>query len=155
MDVQKIFGDLAPPSCTAKSWAIYDGNTGEILFGKNENERREVASMTKIMTCFVVVSIIRKLDLDMENTMIQVSKTSAMTNGCSAKLRTGDVLSLWDMLHGAMLPSGNDACICLAEHFGHYIYEASRQNRKDREPVTEKTLKEKPMSANKTGKNQP
>jgi len=33
-------------------------------------------------------------------------------------LKTGDVLSIWDLLHGLMLPSGNDAGICLAEHFG-------------------------------------
>ena len=43
--------------------------------------------------------------------------------GTTAKIRTGDELSVWDMLHGLMLPSGNDAAICLAENFGEYLYE--------------------------------
>jgi len=55
MLVHKLLVDLAPPFVTAKSWSIMDGRTGEILFGKCENDRREIASMTKIMTCFVVI----------------------------------------------------------------------------------------------------
>ena len=50
--------------------------------------------------------------------MLQVSKNAATIGGTSAKLKTGDVLSVWDLLHGLMLPSGNDAAICLSEHFG-------------------------------------
>jgi D-alanyl-D-alanine carboxypeptidase len=55
MLVHKLLVDLAPPFVTAKSWSIMDGRTGEILFGKCENDRREIASMTKIMTLFVVI----------------------------------------------------------------------------------------------------
>ena len=55
MLIHKLLIDLAPPFVTAKSWAICDGRTGEILFGKCENDRREIASLTKIMTCFVVI----------------------------------------------------------------------------------------------------
>lgn len=55
MLVHKLLVDLAPPFVTAKSWAIMDGRTGEILFGKCENDRREIASLTKIMTAFVTV----------------------------------------------------------------------------------------------------
>jgi D-alanyl-D-alanine carboxypeptidase (penicillin-binding protein 5/6) len=50
--------------------------------------------------------------------MLQVSKNAATVGGTSAKLKTGDVLSIWDLLHGLMLPSGNDAGIVMAEHFG-------------------------------------
>ena len=57
--------------------------------------------------------------------MLQVSKNAANIGGTSAKLKTGDVLSIWDLLHGLMLPSGNDAGICLAEHFGQYLFEVS------------------------------
>ena len=35
------------------------------------------------------------------------------------------MLSIWELLHGLMLPSGNDAGICLAEHFGQYLYEVA------------------------------
>ena len=125
MLVHKLLVDLAPPFVTAKSWAICDGRTGEILFGKCENDRREIASITKIMTAFVVIQIVRKIKLDTQKTMLQVSKTAATVGGTSAKLRSGDVLSVWDLLHGLMLPSGNDAAMCLAEHFGQYLFEVA------------------------------
>ena len=57
--------------------------------------------------------------------MLKVSKTAASVGGTTARLRTGDELSVWDALHGLMLPSGNDAATCLAEHFGQYLYEIS------------------------------
>lgn len=61
----------------------------------------------------------------MKKTVFKVSKTSAWIGGTTAKLRTGDVLSVWDLLHGLMLPSGNDAAVCLSENFGEYLYEVS------------------------------
>ena len=125
MLVHKLLVDLAPPFVTAKSWSISDGRTGEILFGKCENDRREIASLTKIMTCFVVIQIVRKIRLNAQRTFLQVSKNAATVGGTSAKLRTGDVLSVWDLLHGLMLPSGNDAAITLAEHFGQYLFEVA------------------------------
>ena len=50
MLVHKLIFYLAPAFVTAKSWAIYDGKTGVILFGKCKNDLREIASLTKIMT---------------------------------------------------------------------------------------------------------
>jgi len=125
MLVHKLLVDLAPPFVTAKSWSISDGRTGEILFGKCENDRREIASLTKIMNCFVVIQIIRKIRLNAQRTYLQVSKAAASVGGTSAKLRAGDVLSVWDLLHGLMLPSGNDAATVLAEHFGQYLFEVA------------------------------
>ena len=125
MLVHKLLVDLAPPFVTAKSWSISDGRTGEILFGKCENDRREIASLTKIMTCFVVVQIMRKIKLDARKTLLQASKNAATTGGTSARLKTGDVPSVWDLLHGLMLPSGNDAATVLAEHFGQYLFEVA------------------------------
>ena len=117
--------DLPPPAITAKSWSITDGRTGEVLFGKGENDKREMASVTKLMTCFVTLQISQRIKLDMRRTMLKVSKTAAAMGGTTAKLRTGDELSVWDLLHGLMLPSGNDAAMCLAENFGEYLYEVS------------------------------
>ena len=86
---------------------------------------REIASMTKMMTAFLVIQIARRIKLDMKKTVFKVSKTSAWIGGTTAKLRTGDVLSVWDLLHGLMLPSGNDAAVWLSENFGEYLYEVS------------------------------
>jgi len=139
MLVHKLLVDLAPPFVTAKSWSICDGRTGEILFGKCENDRREIASLTKIMTCFVVVQIIRKIRLNAQRTYLQVSKAAATVGGSSAKLRTGDILSVWDLLHGLMLPSGNDAAMTLAEHFGHYLYEVATRYKNGNKGVEKET----------------
>jgi len=147
MLVHKLLVDLAPPFVTAKSWSISDGRTGEILFGKCENDRREIASLTKIMTCFVVIQIVRKIRLNAQRTFLQVSKNSATVGGTSAKLRTGDVLSVWDLLHGLMLPSGNDAAITLAEHFGQYLFEVATRYKNSKpggqaQPAGAATLKD-------------
>ena len=61
-----------------------------------------------------------------------MSKTAATIGGTSAKLRTGDVLSVWDLLHGLMLPSGNDAAITLAEHFGQYLFEVATRYKQNK-----------------------
>ena len=132
MLVHKLLVDLAPPFVTAKSWAILDGRTGEILFGKCENDRREIARLTKIMTAFVVVQIIRKIKLNSKKTLLQVSKNAASIGGTSAKLKSGDVLSVYDLLHGLMLPSGNDAATCLAEHFGQYLFEVATRHKNNK-----------------------
>ena len=50
--------------------------------------------------------------------MIEVTETAAETSGTTAELKPGDLLSVWELLHGLMLPSGNDAAMALAEHFG-------------------------------------
>ncbi len=57
--------------------------------------------------------------------MLQVSKNAASIGGTSAKLKSGDILSVWDLMHGLMLPSGNDSALCLAEHFGAYLFEVA------------------------------
>ena len=51
-----------------------------------------------------------------------MSETAANLNGTTALLIPRDILSAWDLLHGMMLPSGNDAALALAEHFGVLLY---------------------------------
>ena len=55
---------------------------------------------------------------DMESVVITVSQNAASTGGTSACLREGDILTVFDLVHGMMLPSGNDAAMMLAETFG-------------------------------------
>ena len=53
-----------------------------------------------------------------DDTLVEVSSTAANVIGTSADLITGDTLTIWQLLHGLMLPSGNDSAHCLAEYFG-------------------------------------
>lgn len=55
------------------------------------------------------------------STLVTVSKRASQEVGTSANLVEGHTFSVWDLLHALMLPSGNDAAIALAEHFGEYL----------------------------------
>ena len=122
--LQKIMAE-PPPYVSAKSWAIADGNNGHIFFGKAEHERREIASLTKIMTAYTALSLSYKYDIDLKYTKTLVSKKASKVGGTTAMLAEGDTLYLWDLFHGMLLPSGNDAATVIAEHFGRIIKENS------------------------------
>ena len=62
-----------------------------------------------------------------------MSKNAASIGGTSAKLKSGDVLSVYDLLHALMLPSGNDAATCLAEHFGQYLIEVATRHKNNKQ----------------------
>ncbi len=99
-----------------------DNRTGEIIGSKKGAKRREIASLTKMMTCLCVCRLIDLYEIDPKNIYIQVSRFASSVGGTSARLQFKDILSLWDLIHGLMLPSGNDAALSLAESFGTYIY---------------------------------
>ena len=60
----KILLDRPAPHVSALSWVVLDYHTKEILFGKLEKERREVASLTKILTIYTVMKLVDRLKLD-------------------------------------------------------------------------------------------
>jgi serine-type D-Ala-D-Ala carboxypeptidase (penicillin-binding protein 5/6) len=105
------------PEVSARSWIILDGNSGLQIDGCNENEPREIASLTKIMTCVIVIQEVIKLKKSFDE-YVEVSENAAAIDGTRAGLNRGDSLRIWDLLYGLMLPSGNDAALALAEHFG-------------------------------------
>ncbi|MHC4402343.1 MAG: serine hydrolase [Planctomycetota bacterium] len=106
-----------PPNVTCKAWAIADGKTGELLWGNNEDEPRDFASTTKIMTAFVVLNL-AKDSPEILDEMVAFSERADQTGGTSARVRAGEKLSVRELLYGLLLPSGNDASVALAEHFG-------------------------------------
>ena len=66
----------------------------------------------------VSLLIARDLQLDIKKTFFTVSENAATTAGTTAYLKPGQRLRIIDLLHGLMLPSGNDAAVTLAENFG-------------------------------------
>ena len=100
------------PNLNSRAAFIYDRNSKEVIYGKEENTKRKMASTTKIMTCMVVLE-----KGELTDTVI-VSKKAAGTGGSRVGLKTGDKVSVQDLLYGLMLCSGNDAAVALAEHVG-------------------------------------
>jgi len=89
----KILMDKPAPHCSSSAWSIYDQKTHTLMFGKNEKERREVASITKIMTCYVTLQLMEKYKRK-DETLIEVSGDAASVHGTSAELIEGDTLTI-------------------------------------------------------------
>jgi D-alanyl-D-alanine carboxypeptidase (penicillin-binding protein 5/6) len=106
-----------PPHVTAKAWAVADGKTGKLLGGANEAEPRAIASTTKVMTAWVVLRLASD-DPTVLDEVVTFSERADKTTGSSAKLNAGETLPVRELLYGLLLPSGNDASVALAEHFG-------------------------------------
>jgi serine-type D-Ala-D-Ala carboxypeptidase (penicillin-binding protein 5/6) len=85
--------DKPPPHISALSWVVLDKNTKEILFGKMEKERREVASLTKLMTIYTVLNLIDGMRLEINQTVI-VDESVNDVIGTSAMLQPGDILTV-------------------------------------------------------------
>lgn len=100
------------PNINSRSAIVLDRNANAILYGKNENQKRPMASTTKIMTSIV---IIENNDL---NDIVTISKKAAGTGGSRLGLKFNDKISVKDLLYGLMLRSGNDAAVALAEYSG-------------------------------------
>lgn len=95
----------------SKSVTILTGNS--ILLDQNSNVQREVASLTKIMTCYLALLLIRIHDINTKE-LVRVSRTASSLCGTTASLLAGDMVTCEELLYGMMLPSGNDAAHTLA-----------------------------------------
>lgn len=93
-----------------------------------------MASLTKMMTAIVTLELAFDWHLDIRNTFFKVSQKAATTTGTTAHLVEGQVLSIWELLHGLMLPSGNDAAMVLAENFSYkLLLNANRAVKEDKD----------------------
>lgn len=93
---------------TAHSSIVMEISSGRILYSNNSNQPRLIASITKIMTCIVVLE---KASLTDE---ITVGEEILKMYGTNIYLEVGEVLTVKDLLYGLMLRSGNDAAVTLA-----------------------------------------
>ncbi len=116
-----------PPFVTCKAWAIVDGTSGDLLAGSKEDEKRDPASTTKIMTAYLVTSLAEN-DPKVLDEVITFSERADKTSGSTADVKAGEQLPVSELLYGMMLPSGNDATVAFAEHFGKRLGDQSEGN---------------------------
>ena len=100
------------PKINSRAAVIYDRKAQKIIWGKKENERRPMASTTKIMTAIVVLE-----NANLSDT-VTVSKKAGGTGGSRLGLKAGDKITVNNLLYGLLLVSGNDAAVALAEYVG-------------------------------------
>jgi D-alanyl-D-alanine carboxypeptidase (penicillin-binding protein 5/6) len=113
-----------PPFVSAKAWVVVDGKTGKVLWGANEAEARPMASTSKIMTAWIVLRSAAD-DAKVLHEVVTISERAAKTTGSAARLSPGEKIPVKDLLYGLLLPSGNDAAVALAEHFGPRLGKAA------------------------------
>lgn len=97
---------------SAKGMVVIEGNSNEILYGKNENMELPMASTTKIATCILAIEKCENLD-----EKFVVSEKAIGIEGTSIYLKSGEKLSMRELLYGLMLASGNDCAMAIAEYF--------------------------------------
>jgi len=101
-----------PPTISAYEWAVYDETADVMLATWNVNERRSMASVTKVMTAMIVLD---EADLD---EVVTVPSMATAARGSSAGLVAGEQWTVYDLLVAMLVRSGNDAALTLAWHVG-------------------------------------
>lgn len=103
------------PDLNVKAYVLMDGANGQVLSEKNANDKLPPASLTKMMTLYVVSHALKsgKLTLD---TPVNISERAWRTGGSRMFVKIGTKVSVQDLLQGIIVASGNDACVALAEH---------------------------------------
>src|SRR3989338_9037912 len=97
---------------SAASAIVIDLNSSKVLVRKNETERRQIASLTKLMTGLIIA------EEETPYTVIQISRNAAGTEGSSIFLNADEKITIKDLVYGMMIASGNDAAMALAEYNG-------------------------------------
>lgn len=108
-----------PPKISSESYMLVDFKTKKVLLAKNENKMLSPASVTKLMTVYVVLKEITSTPMTQDDS-VKISKNAVLTAKTTKSSRTfleiGDEVSIKDLLKGLIVQSGNDAAIALAEY---------------------------------------
>ena len=107
-----------PPQVAAKGYVLMDYQSGEVIASSNENDRLAPASLTKIMTSYVIGQEMKSGRIAMDD-VVTVSENAWARNFPGSSLmfiKAGDKISLADLNRGLVIQSGNDAAVALAEH---------------------------------------
>jgi D-alanyl-D-alanine carboxypeptidase (penicillin-binding protein 5/6) len=104
-----------PPTIAATAYILQDFNTGKVFAENNADTRLPPASLTKIMTVYVVLNEIRSGHLHLDD-LANVSQKAWSTSGSRMFLEPNTQVKIEDLLQGVIIQSGNDASVTLAEH---------------------------------------
>ncbi|EWG98490.1 D-alanyl-D-alanine carboxypeptidase [Halomonas sp. BC04] len=105
----------APPQIAAKSWFLMDADSGRVLIEHNADERLPPASLTKLMTAYLVERELDRGNISMDD-MVRVSENAWRTGGSKMFIEVDTEVSIRDLLYGIIIASGNDASVAVAEH---------------------------------------
>jgi D-alanyl-D-alanine carboxypeptidase (penicillin-binding protein 5/6) len=106
-----------PPPIAARAWMLVDLPSGHAIAAQNANERVEPASLTKLMTAYLVFDALKKKAITPEQT-VPVSERAWKAGGSRMFIEPRKPVTVDELLRGMVVQSGNDATIALAELVG-------------------------------------
>ncbi|MGE5624229.1 MAG: D-alanyl-D-alanine carboxypeptidase family protein [Bacillota bacterium] len=107
----------APPQLAAKSYLLMEARSGQVIAAVNADERREPASLTKLMSAYVVFHALKDGVVHLDD-LAPVSERAWRMGGSRMFAKLGTKVSVDDLLQGMIVQSGNDATVALAERVG-------------------------------------
>lgn len=105
----------APPQVAASSYVLMDADSGEVIIAHNEHEELPPASLTKMMTAYIVEYEMAQGNVKASDEVL-VSVKAWKTGGSKMFIKEGNRVDLMSLLRGIIIQSGNDASIAVAEH---------------------------------------
>lgn len=99
----------------SKSSILIDQTTNRVMFEKDPDAKRPLASLSKMMTFLIALEAIENKEVN-KNDIITIDKDMAKVKGSSYHLKVGEKVPLYELMKGLMIVSGNDASIAIAKH---------------------------------------
>lgn len=106
-----------PPDLDTKGYVLMDANSGQILAAKNPDTRMEPASLTKIMSMYVISEALKSGKIHL-NDLVTISKDAWRTGGSRMFIQVGTQVPVQQLIDGIVVVSGNDAAVAMAEYVG-------------------------------------
>src|SRR5688572_25699128 len=103
-----------PPQVVARAWVLADVSSGQILAVEKPDERFEPASLTKLMTAYLVFAALKEKKLALGD-VVSVSEKAWRAPGSRMFIEPRRPVTVDELIRGMIVQSGNDACIALAE----------------------------------------
>jgi D-alanyl-D-alanine carboxypeptidase (penicillin-binding protein 5/6) len=104
-----------PPPVDGKAYLLVDPDSGQILAQQNAHQRLAPASLTKIMTFYVIANALKSGQIKMDD-QVHISEKAWKMTGSRMFIKVGQVITVKDLIQGIITVSGNDACVAMAEH---------------------------------------
>ena len=104
----------APPAIAARAWLLMDASSGQVLQSQAPDERIEPASLTKLMTAYLVFGALRDRKISPEQ-VVAVSERAWRADGSRMFIEPKKPVNVEELVRGMIIQSGNDACIALSE----------------------------------------
>lgn len=107
----------AAPALDAKGYVLMDVDSGQVIASKNPHEKMPPASLTKLMTLYLVFTQLANGTIHL-NDKVLISKKAWQTGGSRMFVKVGSEVPVEDLIQGVIVQSGNDATMALAEYVG-------------------------------------